>query len=105
MSSGPINKFEEYLVVAFVFLAFTAILTLPVQAVVECFQWLQTGEWPGYTLSSFLPVDTLMWVYGDATDWIGLRKLVSGAIQYWVSIPISIGGFVALMLANAFKGI
>jgi hypothetical protein len=104
LNSGPVNKFEEYLLAFFMCLAVLAILTLPIQAVVECFQWLRTGEWPGYTVSSFLPVDALMWVYGDASDWVGLRKLASSVIQYWVSIPISIVGFLALGLANIFEG-
>jgi hypothetical protein len=78
--------------------------TLPVQGIIETYQWLRTGGWPNYTLSGFLPVEALMWVYGDATDWIGLRQLVGKVIQWWVSVPVSIGGFLLLMLATQIEG-
>jgi hypothetical protein len=81
-----------------------AMFALPVQGVVETYQWLRAGEWPNYIVSGFLPEEALLWVFGDADDWIGLRKLIGNVVQWWVSIPVAVGGFLTLLLATKIEG-
>jgi hypothetical protein len=102
--SKPNHSLDFYFQAALMIAGLLAMLTLPVQGVIETYQWLRLGEWPNYAGSEFLPANVLLWIYGDADDWIGLRQLVGTVGQWWVSIPIAIGGFLVLLLATQIEG-
>jgi hypothetical protein len=102
--SKPTHSLDFYFQAALMVVGFFAMLTLPVQGIIEIYQWLRTGEWPNYAGSGFLPEDILLWIYGDADDWIGLRELVGTVAQWWVSVPVAIGGFLLLLLATQIEG-
>jgi hypothetical protein len=104
VSDNSSKSLDFYLQALLLLIAILAMFTLPIQGIVETYLWLRSGEWPNYSLSSFLPVDALLWVYGDAQDWIGLRQLVGKVIQWWASVPVSIAGFVLLIVATQIEG-
>lgn len=112
MSEPPVEaslwvfkKFLSIFPILLIFVSIAAIISLPIQAVLEAFYWLRSGEWINYSWSNILPFDVRVWIYGDSQDWVGLRSLLSKAIQLWITVPLAIFGGIVLMLLNLNEGV